>query len=135
MNLKLPMAIMAFFMGKLSGVPFLSAILAVVGYEAGALISDKEVDGEKVIKGIPSENSSFPNFRRALPNSIKWTSASSILLRMSRKKDTFYINSFSFADPRTKSHFSFFGKRLAKRIEKKPLYRRWSDLKKGSLIV
>jgi hypothetical protein len=122
-------------LGYMSGIPALIPIGAIVGWQIASFMSEKEIDGEKIVYGTAGENSSYPNYKRTLPNSIRWTKANTVKQRLTRKKDTFYVNNFCFTDKRIKNHFSLLPKLLAKKIENKDLQFSWEALKKGSLIV
>lgn len=123
------------FLGYKSDYASLIILGMIFGWFIGSLLEEDEVDGEKIIYGMPSSNSSYPNFKRSLPNSIRWTRASTVLERFSRAKEGFYVNNFRFIDRRIKNLFSVLASFLAKRIEKRDLHFSWERLKKGSLII
>ena len=135
MELKLLGLGLGALVGYISGMMFLIPITMLVGWEIASFLSEKEIDGEKISYGTPGDNGSFPNYKRTLANSIRWTKASTVMQRFSSKKESFYINNFQYTDKRIKHNFSFFASFLSKKIEKKDLMFPWESLKKGSLIV
>ena len=72
--------------GYMSGIPALIPVGVFVGWQIASFLSEKEIDGEKIIYGSPGENSSYPNYKRILPNSLRWTKANSVKQRLSKKK-------------------------------------------------
>ena len=135
MQLKLTGTALGAGLGYLSGIPPLIPAGAFIGWQLASFLSEKEIDGEKIAYGTPGDNGSYPNYKRTLPNSIRWTKSSVVKNRLRAKKDSFYINNFQFTDKRLSNHFSLVPKYLAKRLKNKDLQFRWEMLKKGSLIV
>ena len=135
MQIKLTGLALGAGLSYMSAIPAFIPLGALLGWQLASFWSEKEIDGEKIIDGTPGENGSYPNYLRALPNSIRWTKANSVRQRLSKKKESFYINNFRFTDRRIKNHFSFFPSIFARQIEKKDLLFDWEKLKKGSLIV
>jgi len=136
MQLKLSGSALGIGLGYMSGMQALVPVGAIVGWQLASFFSEKELDGEKIAYGTPGDNGSLPNYRRILPNSIRWTKASTVKQRLSkRKKQSFYVNNFQFTDKRLKNHLSMLPSFFAKRSEKKDLQLSWEALKKGSLIV
>ena len=135
MQIKLFGMMLGMFVAYYFGYLLLLPIGAILGWQIASLLPEKEVDGEKIIYGVPSDNGSYTNYKRTLPNSIKWTKANNVFSKFSSKNDSFYVNNFRFTDRRIKNNFSFLGSILSKKIESKDLNFKWESLKKGSLIV
>ena len=93
MQLKLSGSALGIGLGYMSGMQALVPVGAIVGWQLASFFSEKELDGEKIAYGTPGDNGSLPNYRRILPNSIRWTKASTVKQRLSkRKKQSFYVN-------------------------------------------
>jgi len=97
MQMKLGGSALGAALGYMSGMQALIPVGAIVGWQIASFLSEKEIDGEKLIYGTPGENGSYPNYKRALPNSIKWTKASIVSRRLSKKKRL--SMSITFASP------------------------------------
>jgi len=113
-------------------VPYITALL---GYQIFSLGDDKEIDGEKKISTYPPDNGSYPNLKKLHGNSIKWTKATYLLKKYTKKKKDVYINSFKYMDTSFDSYFSVLGGLIKNWIETIKLGINWEDFKKGSLIV
>jgi len=135
MQIKLTGTVLGAGLGYLSGIQALIPLGAFIGWQLASFMSEKEIDGEKIAYGTPGDNGSYPNYKRILPNSIRWTKASIVKQRLSKKKDNFYVNNFRYTDQRLKNHLSLLPSSLAKQLENKDLQFDWDMLKKGSLIV
>lgn len=89
MQIKLIGTVVGAGLGYLSGIQALIPLGALLGWQLASFMSEKEIDGEKIAYGTPGDNGSYPNYKRILPNSIRWTKASIVKQRLSKKKTIF----------------------------------------------
>ena len=102
------------------------------GWQLGGFIRNRKA-GDLVIKGDIKENGSFAN-PLTKNGSLKWTEFERVANVLSQKNEAFYVDNFRFSKI-IKNKVNFINKQRAKKIEKKELFMKYSNLKKGSLIV